>query len=283
MKGTILVISLLLCKSLSLSSQDIPGLSYCLLFDSNLEKQAFQKSNNDQCDPLVFLLAYDPKIDSNQYIAVKNELSGYAYKLNEKRRKCRQESKFLHYVFNSVHREYLRKYKHSETFNGIFNGGIYNCVSGTALYACLLSQLGYSPKIYETRYHIFLLVDLKDSSQILFETTDPLAGFVDNKERVSRRIQHYLKDEQETLTKRLTLSAPFNNHTILEDVSLKEVAGLHYYNLAVDLINKENYYDAFRALKKANILYPESQRIKDFLWFTYSKYESELFTAFVNN
>ena len=266
-----------------LISQDIPGLSYCLLFDSNLEKQAFQKSNNNECDPLILLLAYDPKIDSAQYISVKNELSGYAVKLQLKRKRFRNESRFLHYVFYKVHHEYLKSYKHSETFNGIFNGGSYNCVSGTALYACLLSQLGYSPKIYETRYHIFLLVDLKDSSQILFETTDPLAGFVDNKERVSKRIQHYLKDEQETLTKRLTLSAPFNNHTILEDVSLKEVAGLHYYNLAIDLINKENYYDAFRALKKANILYPESQRIKDFLWFTYLKYESELSTAFVNN
>ena len=57
---------------------------------------------------------------------------------------------------------------------------------------------------------------------------------------------------------------------------------LHYYNLAIDLINKKNYYDAFKALKKANILYPESQRIKDFLWFTNLKYESELST-FVNN
>jgi hypothetical protein len=283
MRKSVLTTIALLFGNYLLISQDIPGLSYCLLFDSNLEKQAFQKSNNNECDPLIFLLAYDPKIDSSQYIAVKNELSGYANKLREKRKAFRKESKFLHYVFYKVHHEYLKSYKHSESFNGIFNGGSYNCVSGTALYGCLLSQLGYSPKIYETRYHIFLLVDLKDSTRILFETTDPLQGFVDNKEKISKRITHYLKDEQETLTKRLTLSAPFSNQVILEDVSLKEVAGLHYYNLAINFINNENYYDAFRALKKANILYPESQRIKDFLWLTYFKYESELSTAFVNN
>lgn len=283
MKTSLLVIGLLIVKSNSLISQDIAGLSYCLLFDSQLEKQAFQKNNSDDCDPIIFLLAYDPEIDSTKYVQVKEELANYAEELKTKQEKYKSEERFLHYVFYKVHREYLKNYENAEPFNGLFNGGTYNCVSGTALYACLLTQLGYAPKIYETRYHIFLVVDLQNGQQILFETTDPFDGFVEGREKIGKRIERYLAGERSTLARRLTLSAPFNSDKILEVVSLKELAGLHYYNLAVDLINKENYYDAFRALKKAAILYPESQRVKDFLWFTHEGYESQLSTAFVNN
>ncbi len=282
MRG-LLLISMLIIKSNQLASQDIAGLSYCLLFDSQLEKQAFQKNNSDECDPVILLLAYDPEIDSTEYEQVKNELTSYAEELKAKQKRYKNEDRFLHYVFYKVHREYLRNYKHSEPFTGLFNRGTYNCVSGTALYACLLTQLGYSSKIYETRYHIFLLVDLHNGNRILFEATDPFNGFVAREGEIGKRIEQYLAGERDTLTRRLTLSAPFNNNEILEVVSLKELAGLHYYNLAVDLMNKENYYDAFRALKKASILYPESQRIKDFLWYSHERYELQLSTAFVTN
>lgn len=272
-----------LAISVSAYSQEIPGLSYCLLFDSSLEKDAFQQSKSNKCDPLIFLLANDPTIDSLRYQEINAEIESYASKLEAKQKKFGDERKFLRHVFNSVHRKYLKNYETLETFDGIFNGGSYNCVSGTALYACLLGQLGYPVKICETRYHIFLLIHLADSSRVLYETTDPQRGFETEGGHIENRINTYLSEEKKTLQRAGTLSAPFNGDQILESVSLKEVAGLHYYNVAVDLINRENYYDAFRALKKAAILYPRSQRIRDFLWYTQQRHESQLSKAFVNN
>lgn len=272
-----------LAISVSAYSQEIPGLSYCLLFDSNLEKDAFQQSKSNKCDPLIFLLANDPAIDSLRYKKINAEIESYARQLETKQKKFGDERKFLRHLFNSVHRKYLKNYETLETFDGIFNGGSYNCVSGTALYACLLGQLGYPVKIYETRYHIFLLIHLADSTRVLYETTDPRWGFESNGSRIENRIKTYLSEEKKTLQRAGTLSAPFNGEPILESVSLKEVAGLHYYNIAVDLINRENYYDAFRALKKAAILYPRSQRIRDFLWYTQQRHKSQLSKAFVNN
>jgi hypothetical protein len=280
MKGSLLVISLLLFKSHSLAGQNIPGLSYCLLFDSNLEKEAFQNSSNNDCDPLIFLLAYDARIDSARYIDVRNELFTYAQKLQAKRSKFKDESKFLRYVFYDVHKKYLKHYKRSETFSNIFNNREYNCVSGTALYACLLSQLGYRPNIYETRYHIFLTVTLDSGDCILFEATDPAHGFVNDFEKVEERVALYLENEAEEVTKQESLSAPFNKDIVFKSISLHELAALHYYNLAVDFINQENYYEAFRVLKKAHLLYPDSKRIQDFITYTHLKYESELLSAF---
>jgi len=283
MKRSLLVIGLLLFKSHLLLSQDISGLSYCLLFDSNLEKEAFHNNTNSDCDPLIFLLAYDPLIDSVGYADVKDELLEYSQELNDKRSKFKDESKFLRYVFHSARKKYLKRYKRSETFNNIFINQEYNCISGTALYACLLSQLGYTPNIYETRYHIFLTVTLGRGDWILFEATDPVNGFESNSEKISERVALYLENEATEVMNQNALSAPFNKDIIQKSISLHELAALHYYNLAVDFINKGNYYEAFRVLKKAQLLYPDSQRIQDFLSYTYSKYESELSSAFLNH
>lgn len=173
----------------------------------------------------------------------------------------------------------MKNYKYSESFNDLFTKGNYNCVSGTALYASVLKQLGYSPKIFETRYHIFLLVWLDNSARILFEATDPINGFVDDDIKISNCIKEYLYREQETINQQLTLSAPFNDKLILNIVSQKQLAGLQYYNLAVQLINKENYFDAFRMLKKATLLYPTSLRIKECIWFCKIRYEMQLSNA----
>ncbi|NOT74936.1 MAG: hypothetical protein HOP08_08400 [Cyclobacteriaceae bacterium] len=112
------------------------------------------------------------------------------------------------------------------------------------------------------------------------ETTDAVHGFVENKRDVMERIASYMAREKVQLSKQETLSAPFNDNVTMELVSLKELTGLHYYNLGVELLNKNDYYEAFRVLKKASILYPTSDCIKDFIAFAQIQYELELTTAF---
>lgn len=282
MKGKSLVLGLVMHAS-PLVSQDLPGLNYCLLFDSRLEKMAFQEAKSTECDPMILLLAYDPEMDSTRYEQVRDEISGFANFLEGKKNRYRDESDFLNFLFNKVHQKYLKQFKGNEPFEGIFNGGTYNCVSGTALYACILNQLNYEVRLLETRYHLFLVVTLPDSTHALFEATDPLQGFIFNETKIEKQIKGYLANERETLLKGDALSAPFNGESILNQVSFIELAGLHYYNIAVDLANKKNFYDAFRALRKANILYPSSLRITDLLELTRLRYDDELTEAYANN
>lgn len=283
MRTATIAFTLTLLSANFADAQDIPGLSYCLLFDSKLEKNAFQDTDRNNCDPMIFLLAYDPKIDSGQYQLVREGISSFVKQLEVKRGKFKSDLKFMNYVFQKAHSRYLKSFRNTESFGGIFNDGSYNCVSGTALYACILTQLGYSPDILETRYHIFLKVSTKDSVICLFEATDPFGGFEFKPDKIESRVRKYLDNEQISVTKFESISAPFNSKSILHPVSLVELGGLHYYNLAVDLVNRANYYDAFRALKKAKLLYPKSERITDFLQFTQLKYDAELSAAFVDH
>ncbi|NJM25665.1 MAG: hypothetical protein HC859_09415, partial [Bacteroidia bacterium] len=137
---------------------------------------------------MVYLLAHDPEVDSTEYDRLKNQLTSYASELQKATPRFKTESRFLRYLFYKVHRTFLKQYRLSEPFNGLFNSGSYNCVSGTALYAFFLDQLGYAVRICETRYHIFLLTYLSDSTSVLFEATDPLDGFVENQALIEQRI-----------------------------------------------------------------------------------------------
>lgn len=280
-KGSFIATLFILGNSL-LSGQSIPGLTYCLLFDSYLEKQAFQRSNQNDCDPLIFLLTDNPQINSGKYLDVKSELAAYANKLALKKEKFTSDQKYIRYVFYDVHKKYLRKYNSQESFSEVFTRGRYNCVSGVALYACLLSQLGYQAEIYETRFHLFLMVELHDGSRIMLESTDPSNGFITSQLEAGARLQKYLTNEREQLETNMSsiIMPPFNNKSIMEGVSLKELSGLHYYNIAVKFLNQKNYLDALRALKKASILYPTSERILHLLQFTLDLYETELSVAF---
>lgn len=282
MKANVMMVVIAVLSSLGVWGQDISGLSYCLLFDSKFEKQVFQEDQQDECDPLVYLLAHNPEIDSLKYAAVNNELLKYIAWLQSKRPIFHSNEKFLRFVFYRVHGKYLKHYQGIEGFHRIFSQGKYNCASGAALYAFILSHLGYAPIINETRYHVFVTVELDGGEWILFEATDPVNGFIQGKMVVGSWIADCLNREANRLTATSIISAPFNKEIVWEDISLKELAGLHYYNVAVDLINHENYYDAFRALKKAALLYPGSDRIQDFMSFTYMRYETQLSMAFAN-
>jgi hypothetical protein len=178
MKANVVMVMIAALSNFDVCGQDISGLNYCLLFDSKFEKQAFQQDERDECDPLVYLLAHNPEIDSLKYTAVNQELLEYVEWLRSKRAVFSSHEKFLRFVFYKVHGKYLKYYKGVENFHRIFSQGMYNCASGTALYAVILAHLGYAPVINETRYHVFLTVELGGDGWILFEATDPVNGFI---------------------------------------------------------------------------------------------------------
>lgn len=257
----------------ALTAQDVPGLTHCLLFDTRLEKEAFESSKQNNCDPLIFLLA--GKADSAFYENVNGALERYVINLQAKRGKFDDDLEFLAHAFRDVHRKFLKRYTYPESFVGIFDDGSFNCVSGTALFACLLDRLGYQPRLFETRYHVFLRVDLY-GTPVLLESTDAQNGIVIGKDQVSGRIDDYIESETSRLNANQTTSAPFHRENVLREIDLTELSGLHYYNIAVNFINESDHHNALRALKKAELLYPGSQRIRQLAELARFEYDAKL-------
>jgi len=184
----------------------------------------------------------------------------YVQRLEKKTHK--NQSLFLRYLFTSAHQKFLKQYTEYSSFGELFETGTYNCLTGTIFYALLLEQYGISYQIIETNYHIFLIAKT-DAGDVLFEATDPVHGFVSNPEEVNRRISIYKKNSLQTAGSEKKMCYRYTT-SIYNAISLDEMVGLTYYNMAVNAYNKEELQDAIGYLSKATTLY-SSSRTEEFL------------------
>jgi hypothetical protein len=199
------------------------------------------------------------KTGSPQSPGLTSEFLKFSRKL-ENRRASKDDKHFLKYVFEKTHQHYLRQYESYASFNELTDKGVYNCLTGTALYALILDHLGFKYKIIETNYHIFLVVNTADG-MILFEATDPIKGFVADADKVERRLRKYKENQ-------MTHVDPQKNYyeysfRLFDEVNLDQMLGLLYYNEAIEAFNAQQLPSAVNHLDKAIGLY-KSPRIEEF-------------------
>ena len=164
------------------------------------------------------------------------------------------------------------------SFDALFNDGSYNCLTGTILYAIILNHFHIPYQVIETNYHIFLTVETKQG-KILLEATDPLNGFVETKSSMEKRIATY-KQNTVLSASNSRLSYYQFNFDLFNSVSMEELRGLLYYNMAVDSYNHQRLEESIQFLVKANALY-SSPRIHEFsqvllLWVQQSDWKDEI-------
>jgi hypothetical protein len=169
------------------------------------------------------------------------------------------DAAFLRFLFSKTHAQFFRHFNEFASFSETLTRGKYNCLTGTALYAILLDHFGIEYKIFETNYHIFLVVTT-GQGEFLFEATDP-DGFVANEEAIKKRIRTYKEN-------RITEAAADKkfyryNFELFNEVTLDQMAGLLYYNQAVKAYNDHHLASSILLLKNAQELY-SSPRISEF-------------------
>lgn len=192
--------------------------------------------------------------------ATAEPLDDFLERLDRKHQQISDNAVFLSHLFSKVHYKFLKRYENYSSFSDLLNNGSYNCLTGTALYALLLERYGYQYSIVETTYHIFLLID-NDGTQILFEATDPREGFVMGAEAIDDKIRLYREDEDQISP---TDESIYDfNARIFSTVTLKELKGLLYYNLAVDAFNERQFEKSLALLQLAAASYG-SERIREF-------------------
>ena len=185
----------------------------------------------------------------------RQQISKFVDKLNSKTKKS--DRKYLLGVFTQTHRQFLKEYRQYSSFTNIFEDGTYDCVTATALYSLLLTELGFEYEIVETKYHIFILVDSPEG-QMLIESTDPINGFEYQQERIDRRIAQYLTDNELSIAQLNTSKdiLPINSVTPFQ------LTGLLYYNQCVKQFNENQLRVANNLLSKARHYY-DSPRMSE--------------------
>ncbi len=230
----------------------------------------------------ALLMAARENLPAAQVKAYWQELNDFTAQMQKKQAKYKREEAFVKHLFYKVHRKYLKRYRHETNFFELFEKGSYNCVTGTALYALLLDALQIDYTIRETPYHIYMMVYLPQqgvstpdvstpvmpdrdvstlggippSDSVLIETTDP-HGFITDRRAMQEAIQRYQTPSSTSQLEAQSETPTFDYaFAIDERISLRQLAGLSYFNQAVAHYNKQQLPEAVSYLKQAARLYP---------------------------
>jgi hypothetical protein len=188
-----------------------------------------------------------------------SEFNRFISKLEGKKSKL-SDDEFLKHIFSKTHKKFLKLYEGNADFQHLSENGRYNCLTGTALYAIILTHFKYEFKIIETNYHIFLVVNLK-SGKVLFEATDPIHGYLTDAKAIQKRVSRYRENRPVSND----VSGNYSRYTfsLFNEVDLNEMAGLLHYNEAVEAFNAHQVAVAIQHLDKATKSY-NSPRIEEF-------------------
>lgn len=169
------------------------------------------------------------------------------------------DQRTLHRIFQKVHATFLRRYEAYTDFHTLFADGTYDCLTATALFSYLLTELKYDFTVVETNYHIFILVET-GRGRVMLETTDRLGGFETDEERIANRTGEYRK----SIPIATRTNQPIYQYTfsLYQSVLPEKLTGLLIYNQAVKAYNRGDWLACARALEKAYTVY-ETPRCKE--------------------
>ncbi len=137
---------------------------------------------------------------------------------------------FAKKVFYHIQNKYLKHYSKYASFEELMHDGKYDCLSGTILYALVLDHYRIPYKINEGIGHINLTLEVNGRS-FLFEATDPINGF----------------------------TSASNTEDSPANLSMKQLAGLLFYNNAVRFNNLEQFQLAYQSMLQAESMYPTNR------------------------
>jgi len=184
-----------------------------------------------------------------------NTISSFTKSLSKKQA---SEIRLAKLLFNKAHRHFLKNYRAYSTINDVFERGNYDCLSGTYFLSQALSQLGIKHRIMETNYHIFLILETK-KGDALMESTDRFQGFVTDPEKMEERINRYRSNKIKNLSGQLYLS----HIKIYREILQVQLAGLQFFNLAVESYHKNDLIASCQYLQCARRIY-DNPRIEEF-------------------
>lgn len=257
----------LLMAADSVDSLKKPNLTY----HSDFEKNKFEAYIvGKQFDTIGFLLAIDSSMTKTDAHQAVNDLSSFYKTIDtEGDKKKKNLKKFVDFLFTNIHAQFLKKYEENVVFNRIFQDGVYNCITASALYALVFEHYGIPYRIKELPTHIYIVVDPEGLS-IMIETTDPKGGYFAPSDKFKKNfVNELIESKVVTQTEVNTEGgqAIFEKHYYDNQnahITMTQLVALLYYNKALALNDVEKNKAAFFELEKAYHLYP-SDRIKSVL------------------
>jgi hypothetical protein len=230
-----------------------------IFFKTNFERKQFKLAQKNSADIIDLFMSFDS--DSIVAVSAKKKLNLFFQKVGSKGLEKKSSKAFAKAIFQEAHEFFLRQYEEVVPFSRIFNDGLYNCVSATALFGIILDHYNIPYVIKEAPTHVFL-VAYPDNLNILFETTNPKGYFAPNDQLKAEYVKWLIKSKLTTqeYVNRIGIPKAFQEfYYSKEDILLINLAGIQYYNNSIELATEKKYADAIHQIVKATLLHPSKR------------------------
>jgi len=231
-----------------------------LKFHSGIEQLGFWSiCDKETPDYLRMAIAVNPGTTQKEYGKINEIEKKEVSFLKTNMAGIKKPAKALKFVFDHVQATFLKQYDVDADFYDMFVSGKYNCLTGTILYALLLDELKIKHTIKFMPGHVYLIAYIAETPYI-FETTDPVGGFVElNKAMQSnaikslRLMKFMASDNGDNSSK----GDFFDTYYLkLNNTEMRGLIGYQYTNASFAEMMKQNYAKSYDLINKAIVLTP---------------------------
>ncbi|MBB3700419.1 hypothetical protein KMW28_02695 [Flammeovirga yaeyamensis] len=190
-------------------------------------------------------------IKASEFVTMKKEVEDWVnYWQNQKEK---NNKSIVKKIFNKTRNKFLKNYAECSSFSNMLKTGTYDCLTATLLYAHIFNEMGYDFTIKQLNSHVYILLNDEHLGLTLIESTD-VYGYVNNEDDIKAREEKYQT--------RLESSLLYQEYgmNLSENLSIKDLAGLQYYNQAVNAYRTQDLDQAQLSLYKASLV-TDSPRI----------------------
>jgi tetratricopeptide (TPR) repeat protein len=263
MRSYIFLAAILLMAAHPCTAQDLVDFNK-LTFNSELERSLLTDYvSKKDVDPFLLFMANGALLNDKAITDAHKRFYDHLATMQNEKMASRKNDKKARFIYDDIHKTFLKKYEEKNRFEEIFHNGYYNCVSASALYALVFEKLDIPYTIKEEPTHVYL-VAYPETERIKVETTSPIGGFQTIDESFKQQFVKMLKD-QKLITAQEYASQPvgvlfdkfyFANQ---QDITLTNLVGIQYLNDAVFFYEEGKYKEAFAQLEKSYLFFPSEK------------------------
>lgn len=246
----------------------LPALAFSQLrplpFHSAFEAACFSEiSTNPSCTEakIALFFALDETMTVDHFEGFKSQLHQFDQKAKLNKSPKR--------IFRRIQKEFLDDFEQTSRLADLFDQGKFNCVSGSALMAYYLEKNGFKYDVEELPHHVFLTAT-DGQHNFIMETTDKFGILRDTEE--NRLVYHKDTIDNSLIFEQIGFHDNSEERSLVVkgSIDLQQLAGLAYYNEAINHMNTATFETALDLLQKAYFLYP-SIRIEKALRYSILK------------
>jgi tetratricopeptide (TPR) repeat protein len=246
-------------------SQDTLVYYHELVFSSPFEKRVLDDHFlNKKTDLFNLFMANGTTQNESKFQEARTRFYNTLDKIsNTPDAKNKKNDKRLKYLYDNIHQTFLTKYELKNKFEDIFDNGLYNCVSASALYALSFDKLNVPFIIKEKPTHVYLMA-YPQNEEIIIETTSPTSAYGSINENFKTAYVKMLKDQKIISNAEFTAGNAdelFDKHYFSEQENISEsnLVGIQYMNDGLYKFENKQYVKAFEQLQKAYLFYPSTR------------------------